>query len=62
MVGGHTRIEAIKDVVELKFDITHELSIIRAMGSNYKSKSYENKLGCGFNFYSKGYKSYMKQI
>ena len=33
-------IEAIKDVVELKFDITRELSIIRAMGSNYKSKSY----------------------
>ena len=33
-------IQNIIDVVELKFNITEELSIIRAMGSNYKSKSY----------------------
>ena len=33
-------IQNIIDVIELKFDITKELSIIRAMGSNYKSKTY----------------------
>lgn len=33
-------IQNIIDVIELKFNITEELSIIRAMGSNYKSKSY----------------------
>ena len=33
-------IQNIVDVIELKFDITKELSIIRAMGSNYKSKTY----------------------
>jgi len=33
-------IQSIVDVIELKFDITNELSIIRAMGSNYKSKTY----------------------
>ena len=33
-------IQNIVDVIELKFDITKELSIIRAMGSNYKNKSY----------------------
>ena len=33
-------IDAIIDVIELKFDITHELSIIKSMGSNYKSRTY----------------------
>lgn len=33
-------INRIIDVIELKFDITKELSIIRGMGSNYKNKSY----------------------
>jgi len=33
-------IQNIIDVIELKFDITKELSIIRTMGSNYKNQSY----------------------
>lgn len=33
-------IQNIINVIELKFDITKELSIVRAMGSNYKSKTY----------------------
>ena len=33
-------IQAIIDVIELKFDITKELSIIKSMGSNYKSRTY----------------------
>ena len=33
-------IKAIIDVIELKFDIPEKLSIIKGMGSNYKSKTY----------------------
>jgi DNA polymerase elongation subunit (family B) len=33
-------IDAIIEVIELRFDITKELSIIKGMGSNYKSESF----------------------
>lgn len=33
-------IDSIIDVIELKFNITKELSIIKSMGSNYKSRTY----------------------
>ena len=33
-------IDAIVEVIELKFNITEELSIIKGMGSNYKSKTF----------------------
>lgn len=33
-------INAVIDVIELKMDITNDLSIIKGMGSNYKSKSF----------------------
>ena len=33
-------IDAVIDVIELKFDITSKLSIVKAMGSNYKSATF----------------------
>ena len=33
-------VDAVIDVIELKFDITSKLSIVKAMGSNYKSATF----------------------
>ena len=33
-------IDAVLEVIELKFDVTEELSIIKSMGSNYKSRTF----------------------
>jgi hypothetical protein len=33
-------VDAITDVIELKFDITKNLSIVKSMGSNYKSTTF----------------------